>query len=149
MLGDVDKLLLIQINEKQLAGDTVTENFICEKAKALYTDLVSKLPGTSTENEEDFKASWGCFANLKRSGIQSVVRHREAAGLDAKAAEVFATEFQKLMVSECYLLEKVFNCDGMGLFLQRDAQKDLHYRRRKCNAWSQDHEKPSDPLVLC
>ncbi|XP_007424618.1 tigger transposable element-derived protein 1-like [Python bivittatus] len=44
VLEDVEKLLLVWINEKQLAGDTVTENFICEKAKALYTDLISKLP---------------------------------------------------------------------------------------------------------
>ena len=51
VLEDVEKLLLVWINEKQLAGDTVTENFICEKAKTLYSDLVSKLPGTSTENE--------------------------------------------------------------------------------------------------
>lgn len=44
VLEDVEKLLLVWINEKQVAGDTVTENFICEKAKALYTDLVSKMP---------------------------------------------------------------------------------------------------------
>ncbi|XP_030179530.1 tigger transposable element-derived protein 1-like [Lynx canadensis] len=112
VLEDVEKLLLVWINEKQLAGDTVTENFICEKAKALYTDLVSKLPGTSTEKEEGFKASRGWFDNFKRrSGIRSVAKHGEAASLDAKAAEAFATEFQKLMVSECYLPEQVFNCD--------------------------------------
>ena len=50
ILKDVENLLLMWINEKQLAGDTVTENFICEKAKTLYADLASKLPGTSTEN---------------------------------------------------------------------------------------------------
>ena len=55
VLEGVEKLLLVWINEKQLAGDTVTENFICEKAKALYTDLVGKRPDTSTENEEGFK----------------------------------------------------------------------------------------------
>ncbi|XP_019484941.1 PREDICTED: tigger transposable element-derived protein 1-like [Hipposideros armiger] len=103
---------------QQLAGDTVTENFICEKArKALYTDLVSKLPGTSTENKEVFKASRGWFDNFKRrSGIHSVVRHGEAASSDAKAAEAFTTEFQKLIVSECYLPEQAFNCDETGLF---------------------------------
>ena len=58
-------MLLILINEKQLAGDTVTENFICEKAKALYTDLISKLPGMSTENKEAFKASREWFDNFK------------------------------------------------------------------------------------
>ena len=43
------------------------------------------------------------------------MRHREAASLDAKAAEAFPTKFQKLVVSKCYLLEQVFNCDEMGL----------------------------------
>ena len=95
----------------------MTENFICKKAEALYTDLVNKPPGTSTENKEGFKASRGWFDNFKRrSGIHSVVKHREAVSSDSKAAEAFTTEFQKLMVSECYLPEQVFNWDEMGLF---------------------------------
>ena len=117
VLEDVEKLLLVWINEKQLAGDTVTENFICEKANTLYADFVSKLPGTSTEYEEGFKVSRGWFDNFKRrSGIHSVLRHGEAASSDTNAAEAFAAEFQKLMVSECYLPQQVFNCDEMGLF---------------------------------
>lgn len=120
VLEDVEKLLLVWINEKQLAGDTVTENFICEKAKALYADLVSELPGTSTESDEGFKASRGWFDNFKRrSGIHSVVRHGEAASSDAKAAEKFAAEFQKLMVSDFYLPQQVFNCDETGLFWKK------------------------------
>ena len=63
VLEDVEKLLLVWINEKQLAGDTVTENLIYEKAKALYTELMSKLPGTSTENKDGLTASRGCFDN--------------------------------------------------------------------------------------
>ena len=94
VLEDVAKLLLVWIKKKQLGGDTVTKNFTCEKAKALCADLVNKLPGASTENEEDFKASRGWFDNFKRSGIRSVVRHREGASLYAKAAEAFAAEFQ-------------------------------------------------------
>ena len=59
VLEDVEKSLLVWMNKKQLASDTMTENFICRKAKALYTNLMSKLPRTSTENKEDFKASRG------------------------------------------------------------------------------------------
>ena len=33
VLEDVEKLFLVWINEKQLAGGTVTEKLICEKAK--------------------------------------------------------------------------------------------------------------------
>jgi hypothetical protein len=116
VLEDVEKLLLVWINEKQLAGDTVTENLICEKAKHLYADLVSKLPCTSTE-KEGFKASTGWFYNFKRrSGIHSVVRHGEAASLDVKAGEAFIAEFKELIDSECYLLQQVYNCDETGLF---------------------------------
>ena len=86
----------------------------------MYTDLLSKPPGMSTESEEGFKASRGWFDNFKRRSVNhSVVRHGKAAGSDAKAAEVFTTKFQKLMVSECYLPEQVFNCDEIGLFGKR------------------------------
>ncbi|KAM9457481.1 tigger transposable element-derived protein 1-like [Clarias gariepinus] len=119
VLEDVEKLLLVWINEKQLAGDNVTENLICEKAKALYADLLSKQPCTSTENEQDFKASRGWFDNFKkRSGIHCL-KNREAASLDSEAADVFAAEFQKLVVSECYLPQQVFNCDETELFWKK------------------------------
>ena len=66
------------------------ENFICEKAKPLYTNLVSKLPGTSTENEKGFRASRGWFNNFKwRNDILSVVSHGEAVSSDTKTAEAF------------------------------------------------------------
>lgn len=35
----------------------------------------------------------GWIDNFKRSGIHSVVRHREAVSLDAQRADVFGTEF--------------------------------------------------------
>jgi hypothetical protein len=127
---------------KATAGDTVTENLICEKVKYLYADLVSKLPCTSTE-KEGFKASRGWFDNFKRrSGIHSVVRHGEAASSDVKAGEAFIAEFQELIDSECYLPQQVFNCE-------KNAKADIHHRGRECNARSQAHERPSHPLVLC
>ncbi|XP_053252052.1 tigger transposable element-derived protein 1-like [Podarcis raffonei] len=83
VLEEVEKLLLIWLEEKQRAGDTVTEAVICEKAKALHADLVREQPGTSGEPEV-FKASRGWFDRFKtRSGIHSVVRHGEAASSDA------------------------------------------------------------------
>jgi len=36
---EVEKLLMIWINEKQLAGDSVSEAIICEKARLLYSDV--------------------------------------------------------------------------------------------------------------
>ena len=46
VLEEVEKLLVIWMQEKQRAGDTVTEAVTCEKARALYADLVEQQPGT-------------------------------------------------------------------------------------------------------
>ncbi|CAH2283064.1 tigger transposable element-derived 1-like [Pelobates cultripes] len=120
ILEDVEKLLLVWINKKQLAGDTVTEGIICKKAGAWYNDLKTKLPGPSVKNEESFKASSGWFKNFKRrTDLHSVVRHGEAASANTKAAEVFVKEFERLVVSECYVPQQVFKCDKMGLFWKK------------------------------
>ena len=42
VLEEVEKLLLIFVNEKQLSGDTLSEDAICAKAKLLYKDLIKK-----------------------------------------------------------------------------------------------------------
>nr|XP_020671309.1 tigger transposable element-derived protein 1-like [Pogona vitticeps] len=119
VLEEVEKLLVMWMQEKQSAGDTVTEPVICEKARALYTDLVEQQPGTSAEPEE-FKASRGWFERFKiRSGIHSMVRHGEAASSNVTAAEDFAVEFLEVVTTEGYLPEQVFNCDETCLFWKR------------------------------
>jgi len=60
---EVEKLLMVWINEKQLAGHSVSEAIICEKAKLLYSDIMRDTPGSSAE---EFKASKGWFDNFKR-----------------------------------------------------------------------------------
>uniref|UniRef100_A0ABM5EJG8 CENPB DNA-binding domain-containing protein 1 n=1 Tax=Pogona vitticeps TaxID=103695 RepID=A0ABM5EJG8_9SAUR len=60
VLEEVEKLLVIWMEEKHHGGDTVTEAVICEKARSLYADLMAEQPGTSAEPEE-FKASRGWF----------------------------------------------------------------------------------------
>nr|XP_060616305.1 zinc finger and SCAN domain-containing protein 12-like isoform X2 [Anolis sagrei ordinatus] len=75
---EMEKLLLAWMTESQLAGDSVTESIICEKARAIYRDLMRQTPGTSTDEapKESFKASRGWLDNFKkRIGIHSVVRH--------------------------------------------------------------------------
>ncbi|KAL7645192.1 UNVERIFIED_CONTAM: hypothetical protein RMT77_003577 [Armadillidium vulgare] len=85
ILDDVERLLLVWINEKQIQGLSLNENIIREKAKAIFVNLVKKTPGASTD-EETFKASRGWFEKFKRrTGIHSVVRHC-AANSETKAA---------------------------------------------------------------
>ena len=67
---------MVWINEKQLAGDSVSEAIICEKARLLYSDIMWDTPGSSAE---EFKASKRWFDSFKkRTGIHGVVRHGEA-----------------------------------------------------------------------
>ncbi|UYV71872.1 hypothetical protein LAZ67_9000820 [Cordylochernes scorpioides] len=148
LLEEVENLILVWINEKQLTGDTITQNLICEKAKALNAELGSKIPCTSIENEvhADFKASKGWFENFKRrSGIHSVTRHGEGASSDAKAAETFTAEFEKLVVTECYLPQQVFNCDETGLFWKKMPKRT--YITAEANTMP-GHKPMKDRLTL-
>lgn len=78
ILDDVERLLLIWINEKIMKSDTINGNIICEKAKLIFSDLIKKTAGSSTDEEKAFKASRGWFKKFKRrTGIHSVVRHGE------------------------------------------------------------------------
>ncbi|XP_064090792.1 tigger transposable element-derived protein 1-like [Macrobrachium nipponense] len=118
---EMKKLLLVWVKEKELAGDTVTETVICEKARSIYADLVKKKASTSKEaSEEAFKASHGWFDNFKkRTGIHSVVRHGEAASADVKAADTYIQKFAALVAREGYIPQQVFNCDETGLFWKK------------------------------
>ncbi|XP_064110427.1 tigger transposable element-derived protein 1-like [Macrobrachium nipponense] len=117
---EMEKLLLVWVKEK-LAGDTVTETVICEKARSIYADLVKKEASTSKEaSEEVFKASHGWFDNFKkRTSIHSVVRHGEAANANVKAADTYIQKFAALVAREGYIPQQVFNCDEMGLFWRK------------------------------
>ncbi|UYV80139.1 hypothetical protein LAZ67_18001814 [Cordylochernes scorpioides] len=118
------------------------------RAKALYAELGSKIPCTSIENEvhADFKASKGWFENFKRrSGIHSVTRHGEGASSDAEAAETFTAEFEKLVVTECYLPQQVFNCDETGLFWKKMPKRT--YITAEANTMP-GHKPMKDRLTL-
>jgi hypothetical protein len=52
---------MVLINEKQLAGDSVSEATICEKARLLCSDITRDTPGSSAE---EFKASKEWFDNF-------------------------------------------------------------------------------------
>lgn len=145
ILEKVENLLLIWINEKQLAGDSVSEAIICEKAKLLHNDLLSKLLGTSAETD-NFKASRGWFEKFKkRSGIHSVIRHGEAASSNEKEAEAFKVEFDKIIKEEDYVPQQVFNCDETGLFWKRMPKRTFITQEEKALP---GHKPMKDRLTL-
>ncbi|GIY36369.1 hypothetical protein CDAR_210121 [Caerostris darwini] len=119
---NMEKLLMVWVTENQLQGDTLTQTIICEKARAIYGDLLKQTPQTSIDeaSEESFKASRGWFENFKkRSVIHSVVRHGEAASSDMKAAEDYIKTFSDLIKAQGYISQQVFNCDETGLFWKK------------------------------
>ena len=96
----MEKLLMVWLMEKQLAGDTMTEGTVCQNARAIYDDLLQQTSGTSVDeaSEDLFKASRDWFENFKkRTSIHSVVRHGEAASADVKAAEDYVKTFAELI----------------------------------------------------
>ncbi|XP_066131217.1 tigger transposable element-derived protein 1-like [Saccopteryx bilineata] len=119
-IEDVEQLLLIWINQKQLDGDSISEAIICEKARLLYADLIKKMPGTSASVLSDFKASRGWFEKFKRrTGIHSVTRYSIGASSDNSGAEKFVSEFKDYVEAKGFIPQQVFNCDETGLFWKK------------------------------
>ena len=106
IIEEVDKLLLVFINEKQLKGGSLSETFICEKAQDINGDPVKKLfmqilKTLTSKQEEDGSKS------LKRCGIHSVFRHGEAASTKKKEAKKFKKEFSDLIKAESFVPQQV------------------------------------------
>lgn len=146
IVDDVEKLLLIWINEKQLQNNTINENIICEKVKLICADVIKKTPASSLNEEEAFKVSRGWFEEFKTTtGIHSIVRHGEAASSDLKAAENFVDIFKMPVNYEGYLSLQVFNCDKMGLFWKKMPKQTYITAEQMALP---DHKSMKDHLTL-
>ena len=115
LIDELEKLLMVWITEKQLAGDSVSEAIISEKARQIYGDLTRDDP-----NAREFKASKGWFERFKkRTGIHNIVRHGEAASSNKEATEKFVEEFHSFITEKGFVPQQVFNCDETGLFWKK------------------------------
>ena len=133
ILEEVEKLVLIYINEQQLVGDSVSGDGIFTKAREVYVDLVKKDPSMNPEGF-DFKASRGWFEKFrKRSGIHSVVRHGEAASSDKDGAEQFKVDFLNFIKTENYLPSKFLIVTRLGFFGRKCHEGPTsHVKRSRC-----------------
>ena len=106
-----------------MAGESVSEAFICEKALHIYDDIKKKSASTSDSESDSsftFKASRGWFEKFRhRTGIHRVSRHGEAASADQAAAEKYVAEFDRFVTDEEFVPQQVFNCDETGLFWKK------------------------------
>ena len=108
------------INEKQMAGDSVSEAIICGKAKQLFEKLGAKAPSTSTGPVKEFFGTKGWFMGFrKRTGLHSVLRHGEAASGDRDAAEQHREKFKKIIEEEGFVSQQVFNSNETVIFWKR------------------------------
>lgn len=114
-LNEMEKLLLLWINEKQRAGDNVDQNMICEKAKEIYINI------TKDDGEKiDFLASLGWLRRFRRRhGVHSVFRHGEAVSANKKAADEYVQEFGKFIETQGFVSSQIFNCNETGLFWKK------------------------------
>jgi hypothetical protein len=48
----VEEVEMVMINEKQVAGDSVSEAIICEKARHLCSDITKNIPGSSPNKNQ-------------------------------------------------------------------------------------------------
>ncbi|GCC32864.1 hypothetical protein chiPu_0011328 [Chiloscyllium punctatum] len=64
LLDEVEKLLLVWINQKELAGDSVNETLICEKALHIHRDLLATPPSTNTASVEELKPAEAGLINF-------------------------------------------------------------------------------------
>lgn len=120
LVAEMERLLLLWIREKELKGDTVPGQFICEKARQIFEDLKCNTPSTSATRYEEFRASKGWFERFKgRTGIKSVIRHGEAASADTQAAEKYLAKFNEIIEKEDFCPQQVFNADETGLFWKK------------------------------
>nr|XP_053647227.1 tigger transposable element-derived protein 1-like isoform X3 [Cherax quadricarinatus] len=140
-----EMMLWVWIDKKQLAGDSVSEAIICEKARELHANLERKMPGTSAAVSE-FKASRGWFDRFKkRTGIHYVERHGKTASLDKRGAEEFVDGFKEYVKAEGFLPKQVFNCDETGLFWKKMPKRTYITQEEKA---LQGHKPMKDRLTL-
>ena len=148
IMEEMEKLLLIFTKEKMLAGDSISEALICEKALQIYEDLL-KTTGGESASSFTFKASRGWFEKFRhRTGIHRVTRHGEAASSDKAAGEKYVTEFSETIKAEEYVPEQVFNCDETGLFWKK-LTANMHITKEETKMPGHKPMKDRLTLLLC
>lgn len=93
------------LNGKQLAGASISEATVCEKARKLDSYLLQKTKNLSTSaTSNKLKTSHEWFDKFqKRCGIHSVIRHSEDSSSDKASAETYKQESMQFIKAEGYV----------------------------------------------
>ncbi|XP_067947109.1 tigger transposable element-derived protein 1-like [Watersipora subatra] len=148
-LDEMERLLLIWIEDQEMAGSTITESIICAKARSIYYDLKAancgdSIGGSLTDSTtQEFKASRGWWQNFrKRTGTLSA---GETSSSEIQAVHEFSVLFEKIVQEEGYVPQQVFNCDETGLFWKRMPRRTYITieEKKRCG-----HKPMKDRLTL-
>ncbi|CAG0915859.1 unnamed protein product [Notodromas monacha] len=94
VLDELEKLLLIWIEDMQRRGDPVSGEHICRKARKIYEELIKEYPdGEGVENEEE------------EDGIEEEIKGFKVCNINS-ASQVTVTQFwkEKFTIVESILL---------------------------------------------
>ncbi|XP_066978812.1 tigger transposable element-derived protein 1-like [Macrobrachium rosenbergii] len=115
---EMEKLLLIWLEDQNQRRVPVSLSVIQEKARELHAAVVKK-SGEGSASEE-FSASRGWFNRFKaRANLHNVKLQGEAASADDVAAESFPSGLADIIREGGYTADQVFNVDETGLFWKR------------------------------
>ncbi|XP_003740386.1 tigger transposable element-derived protein 1-like [Galendromus occidentalis] len=118
-LDEVENLLLLWITERQMRGDVLSRDMICEKARLIFEGLTVSSMSGDADAERRFQSEPRLVRRFRKMGVHHVKCHGEAASADSAGAAAFAKDFQALIAEEGYLPEQVFKCDETGLFWKK------------------------------
>ena len=119
VLMEMERLLLLWIEDNNQRSMPLSEQIICEKARTLY-EALKKESDQDGETVETFVASKGWFTRFKvRGNLTNRKMCGEAASADDRAAKVFIENFEKLIREEDYTPQLIFNVDETGLNWKR------------------------------
>lgn len=115
----MEKLLILWIEDLTSKRIPLNMKNIQEKALSLYKDLKSET-GTASESDLSFKASNGWFIRFKkRENLRNVKIYGETNSADDNAAMAFPDIFAKLVETNGYRPEQIFNVDETALFWKK------------------------------
>uniref|UniRef100_UPI00358E7BA4 tigger transposable element-derived protein 1-like isoform X2 n=1 Tax=Myxine glutinosa TaxID=7769 RepID=UPI00358E7BA4 len=132
VIADMEKLLILWLEDQNQRRAPVSLVLIQEKAKGLYGDLKNKL-GEGSSDVEPFMASRGWFNRFKmRANLHNIKVNGEAASVDAKAASEFPETLAAVIKEEGYSAHQVFNVDETGLYWKKMPHRTYIAKEEKC-----------------
>ncbi|BFZ23970.1 hypothetical protein BsWGS_27009 [Bradybaena similaris] len=118
LIADMEKLLLVWIEDQCRGNVPLTQAIIQDKALSLFSDL--KAAKGKEAVEDTFKASRGWFSRFKeRSLLHNIKLLGEAASSDAAAAETYQSKISEIIHEGGYGEQQIFCVNETSLYWKK------------------------------